>query len=149
MGYFQRKPLEVEAHIFNGSSSAVGQFVKWIEAGVWEEKEIQTRDCGRSFDVNGSQAFAGDYIVKAGDTFTAMSPQEFSDLYEAIEATDRLPGEYKAKNVLVGDKVRMWATQYEVKKVSFAGEDVVLTLEDGSNVQLRGDASVTVIEVRA
>lgn len=149
MGYYKRKPLEVEVHIFNGSSTAVGQFTNWIENGIWEEKEIQTRDCGRTFDVNGSQVFGGDYVVKAGDTFTAMSPQDFSDLYEAIDATDRLPGDYKAKNVLVGDKVRMWATQYEVKSVSFAGEDVVITLNDGSNVQLRGDASVVVTEVRA
>lgn len=148
MGFYKRKPQEVEAHVFNGSSTGVGQVTKWIETGVWKDSEIHTRDI-RNMDVNGVQAFPGDYIVKVGDQFTAMSPQAFSDLYEAVNDEDRLPGDYKAKNVVMGDKVEMWGKDYIVKGHKISGDDIILTLDDGSNIQLRGEATVKVTEVRA
>ncbi len=100
-------------------------------------------------DVNGVQAFPGDYIVKIGDQFRAMSPQDFSDMYEPVTDEDRLPGDYKAKNVVMGDKVEMWGKGYVVKGVKTRGDDMILELDDGSNVPVRGDTTVKVIEVRA
>lgn len=147
MGFYTRKPQEVEAHVFNGSSTGVGQVTKWMDTGVWEETEIHTRDI-RNMDVNGTQAFPGDYIVKVGDQFRAMSPQDFGDLYDAVNDEDRLPGEYKAKNVLMGDKVQMWNNGYVVKGISNRGDDIILELDDGSNVPVRGDTVVKVVEVR-
>ncbi|QPI14667.1 hypothetical protein GECvBMG_gp123 [Salmonella phage GEC_vB_MG] len=148
MAFYTRKPQEVEAHVFNGSSTGVGQVTKWMETGVWKDSEIHTRDI-RNMDVNGVQAFPGDYIVKIGDQFRAMSPQDFSDMYEPVTDEDRLPGDYKAKNVVMGDKVEMWGKGYVVKGVKTRGDDMILELDDGSNVPVRGDTTVKVIEVRA
>ncbi|ADP02506.1 conserved hypothetical protein [Salmonella phage PVPSE1] len=148
MAFYKRKPQEVEAHVFNGSSTGVGQVTKWMETGVWKDSEIHTRDI-RNMDVNGTQAFPGDYIVKVGDQFRAMSPQDFSDLYEPVTDEDRLPGDYKAKNVVMGDKVEMWGKEYLVKGVKVSGDDTILELDDGSNVQIRGETAVKVTEVRA
>lgn len=148
MGFYNRKPQEVEAHVFNGSSSGVGQVTKWMETGVWNDTEIHTRDI-RNMDVNGVQAFPGDYIVKVGDKFVAMTPEAFNDTYDVVSNEDRLPGDYKAKHVLMGDKVQMWGKTYVVKGQKTSGADIVLTLDDGSNIELRGDATVKVVEVRA
>lgn len=148
MGFYKRRPLEVEAHVFNGSSTGIGQMTKWIETGVWEEKEIHTRDF-RTMEVCGQQANAGDYVVKIGDDFRVMSSAKFDKLYEPLAETNRIPGNYTASGVLMGDTVWMWGKGYVVKSSKVSGEDIILTLDDGSNVQLRADAEVVISEVRA
>lgn len=148
MGFYKRKPLEVEAHVFNGSSTGIGQMTKWIETGVWKESEIHTRDF-RTMDVFGQQATPGDFVVKIGDDFEVMTSVEFNKLYEPLEETNRIPGNYTASGVHMGDTVWMWGKGYVVKSSKVSGEDIILTLDDGSNICLRADAEVIVSEVRA
>lgn len=147
MAFYKRKPQEVEAHIFNGSSTAVGQFTKWVNSGVWEEKQIHTHDCGRILDVNGCQTSAGDYVVKIGDNFVVMDGVYFNEMYEPMNSEDREPGEYKAKDVKIGDDILLWGKAYTVTGIRPKGDDIEFSLSDGTQTAMRPSVVVEVVKV--
>lgn len=146
MAFYKRKPEEVEAHIFNGSTTSVRQFSKWIETGVWEDVQVHTRDI-LTLDVNGCQASAGNYVVKIGDDFVVMDGVYFNEMYEPMNNEDREPGEYKAKDVKIGDDILLWGKAYTVTGIRPKGDDIEFSLSDGTQTAMRPSVVVEVVKV--
>lgn len=148
MGFYRKKPVEVEAHIFTGASTSKGQIEKWMETGVWEEKEIHTRDF-RTMEINTLEgkmvANPGDYIIKgvAGE-FYPCKQDIFNATYEPIQNTEREPGSYPAKSVVKGDEILFCGKKYVVTMTGHSGENITLTLDDGSIMPVRPDTIINV-----
>lgn len=152
MGFYRKKPLEVEAHKFEGSSTSAGQIRKWMETGVWKDSEIHTRDF-TTLEINTLEgvmvANPGDYVIKgaAGEFYTCKA-DIFNATYEPLENTDRLPGEYQASDLRIGDVINFCGKDYQVSRLSGShGSDIAITLDDGSNISVRPTAVFTVSEV--
>ncbi len=88
---YKKRPVEIEAFQFNGSSSDCGRIRLWVEGGDCPVKGgIGTQDCGRTIDIETLEgvmtARAGDYIIKGivGE-FYPCKPSVFEMTYEAVE----------------------------------------------------------------
>lgn len=153
MGFYRKKPVEVEAHKFDGSSTSAGQIVKWMETGVWKDSEIHTRDCGRTVEIKTPEgvviASAGDYVIKgvAGE-FYPCKPHIFHETYEPLEETDREPGVYPAKAVRKGDEIMYCGKVYAIMNTGVMGEDIIFTIDDGSQIPVRPDAQIIVTKAQ-
>lgn len=81
MPKFVKKPVEVEAVQFNGSTTDMVDIQRWINTGIYTESEIKSRDI-RSFELatlHGLQTVnAGDWVVKANqDDFYPVAASVF------------------------------------------------------------------------
>ena len=154
MAKYREKPVEIEAHRFTGSSTSVGQIKNWIETGVFRHTEIETRDCGRTLDIPTLEglmtATAGDMIIKglAGE-FYPCKPDIFAESYELVEAGDRQPGEFEAKNIVAGDVVAYCGSNYAIVKVESFSDSTKLTLEDKTTIEIRPWTILTVVSTGA
>ena len=96
MAKYRKKPVEIEAHKFDGSSTSVGQIKHWIENGVFRHAEISTRDCGRTLEIPTLEglmtATAGDMIIKG----------------LAVTGRSETPVELKTRNVIVSADGKEW-----------------------------------------
>ncbi len=151
MGIFRKKPVEVEAHIFTGASTSKGQIEKWMETGMWEEKEIHTRDF-RTMEISTLEgkmiANPGDYIIKGVEgEFYPCKPEIFHATYEALDNSDRLSGEYFGKDIRCGDVIEYCGKDYTVHKVTTFGDDVEILLDDGTRIGVRATATIKVVKV--
>lgn len=151
MGFYRKKPVEVEAHKFEGSSTNIGQIRNWIENGVWKETEIHTRDF-RTMEIETLEgtmtANPGDYIIKGVEgEFYPCKPDIFHATYEAIDTSDRLSGEYLGKDIRSGDVIDYCGKHYTVHKATQLGDDVELLLNDGTRMGVRATATLTVVKV--
>ncbi|WJJ58469.1 hypothetical protein NDO71_orf103 [Klebsiella phage vB_KpnM_NDO71] len=153
MGFYRKKPVEIEAHKFDGSSTSAGQIHNWMETGVWKDSEIHTRDCGRTVEIKTPEgvvvASAGDYVIKgvAGEFYPCKS-EIFHATYDPLEDTDREPGNYPAKAIRKGDEIMFCGKVYTVTNTGAMGEDVILTLVDGSQIPVRPDTQIIVTKAQ-
>lgn len=154
MAKYRKKPVEIEAHRFTGSSTSVGQIKNWIETGTFRSAEIETRDCGRTLEIPTLEglmtATTGDMIIKgiAGE-FYPCKPDIFADSYELIESEDRLPGVFKAENVQPGDTFDYCGKMYLVKSVENYHDETKIFLEDSTHIAVRPWTELRVTEVGA
>lgn len=149
MAKYIKKPVEIEAHKFEGSSTSAGQVKKWMETGVWKEVEIHTRDI-RTLDIPTLEgvvtASPSDMIIKGvKGEFYPCKPDIFADLYELAEGENRDPGEYEAKSLVAGDVVEYCGGKYAIVKVESFSDNTKLTLEDKITIEVRPWTILTVI----
>lgn len=141
MGKYRKKPVEVEAHVFTGSSSSAGEIENWIQNGVFRESGIHTRDI-RNMEIKTLEgtmiASPGDYIIKGlKGEFYPCKPDIFRDTYEAVEGTLRDPGQYEAKDLVSGDVVEYCGKNYAIVEVKTFADSTKLTLEDKTTIEVR------------
>ena len=154
MAKYRKKPVEIEAHKFDGSSTSVGQIKNWIESGVFRHAEISTRDCGRTLEIPTLEglmtATAGDMIIKglAGE-FYPCKPDIFAESYELVDASERKPGEYEAKSLVAGDVVEYCGSNYAIVKVESFSDSTKLTLGDKTTIEIRPWTILTVVTTGA
>lgn len=154
MAMYRKKPVEVEAHRFDGSSTSVGQIKNWIEKGVFRESEISTRDCGRTIEIPTLEglmtASAGDMIVKGvKGEFYPCKPDIFALTYDIVEGAARLPGTYLASDVKNGDVIQDCGKEFAIKLVENYHDRTVITLENDTRLDVRPWTEVTVVSVGA
>ncbi len=89
MPHFKKKPVVVEAHRYNGSSSMHKAFADWIAGGEFKAPAVQTRDMTPMFidTLEGVMtASPGDYIIKGVEgEFYPCKPDIFKATYEEVE----------------------------------------------------------------
>ncbi|MDC4754088.1 hypothetical protein NQ845_17315 [Acinetobacter baumannii] len=88
MPKFVKKPVEVEAVKYNGSSAEIDDIQRWIRTGVYTPSAVMIYD-GRSFElatIHGSVTVnAGDWIVKQNqDDFYPVAPSVFEQNYAKV-----------------------------------------------------------------
>lgn len=88
MPKFVKKPVEVEAVQFKGSTTDMVDIRRWINTGIYTESAIKTRDI-RSFElatVHGAVTVnVGDWVVKANqDEFYPVAPSVFEQNYANV-----------------------------------------------------------------
>lgn len=148
MGFYRKKPVEVEAHLFTGATTSKGQIEKWIDSGVWQDKEVHTQDY-RTMEINTLEgtmtAEPGDYIIKGiKGEFYPCKPDIFRATYEPVGDTGRDPGIYPSKSVMTGDEILFCGKTYTVTSAGVLGENIILALNDGTVMPVRPDTSITV-----
>ena len=101
MPYFKKKPVVVEAHRYNGSSSMHKAFADWIAGGEFKAPAVQTRDMTPMFidTLEGVMtASPGDYIIKGVEgEFYPCKPGIFA---ATMSSALTQPGEPTGKRVL-------------------------------------------------
>lgn len=89
MPHFKKKPVVVEAHRFNGSSSARKAFYDWMDGKEFRPPAVQTRDmCTLAINTREGVMMAnpGDYIIKGVEgEFYPCKPGIFAATYEEVE----------------------------------------------------------------
>ena len=89
MPYFKKKPVVVEAHRFNGSSSEIAAFKKWQAGQEFVRPVVQTRDRVSMMIHTWEgwmEASPGDWIIKGVQgEFYPCKPDIFAATYEAVE----------------------------------------------------------------
>ncbi|MDM5132914.1 hypothetical protein OB962_18240 [Aeromonas piscicola] len=89
MPIFRKKPVEIEAHVFTGSSTSASAIRQWMETGQFRPREVHTRDIGAPLEIKTLEgvmsANPGDYIIKgvAGE-FYPCKPDIFRATYEQV-----------------------------------------------------------------
>lgn len=88
MPMFQKKPVVVEAHQFDGSSSAVAEFKHWMNGGEMRLGQVRTRDL-RPLYINTLEgemmAQPGDWVIKGiQGEFYPCKPDIFEATYQAV-----------------------------------------------------------------
>lgn len=89
MSKYQKKPIIIEAHQFDGSSTGVAELSNWINGGRYKHSQIRTRDLGRTLIIKTLEgemtAQAGDYIIKGiQGEFYPCKPDIFKATYEKV-----------------------------------------------------------------
>lgn len=90
MPRYRKKPVEVEALQFDGSSSLRGGILAWMEGGACPRRgTLHTRDSHRSIEIETLEgtmvARAGDYIIKGvNGEFYPCKPDIFEKTYEEV-----------------------------------------------------------------
>lgn len=89
MAAFRKKPVEVEAVRFTGSSTSEAAIRRWINGLDYTEPTVHTRDLKSMFilTMEGTmEARPGDWIIKgvAGE-FYPCKPDIFEATYEPVE----------------------------------------------------------------
>lgn len=152
MGFYRKKPVEVEAHKFEGSSTSAGQIRKWMETGVWKDSEIHTRDI-KNLEIETLEGvmtvLPGDYVIKGvNGEFYPCKSEIFHATYDPLEETDREPGNYPAKAVRKGDEIMYCGKVYAIMNTGVMGEDIIFTIDDGSQIPVRPDAQIIVTKAQ-
>lgn len=88
-GLFRKRPIEIEAHQFGGSSSEVAAFTRWMRGQPFVAPVVATRDL-RALAVQTASglvyASPGDWIIKGiGDEFYPCPSDVFTATYEVVE----------------------------------------------------------------
>lgn len=88
MPKFVKKPVEVEAVKYNGSSAEIDDIQRWIRTGVYTPSAVMIYD-GRSFElatIHGPVTVnAGDWVVKQNqDDFYPVAPSVFEQNYANV-----------------------------------------------------------------
>ena len=145
---YKLRVRQVEAHVFTGSSTCASRIKTWVDTGVWKDGGIETRDI-ISLEMKSGIAVAGDYIVRDGNDFKVMTKENFLATYEPLfdEDHQREPGQYLAGDVVPGDVLRLWGENTKVTRVDTHGDDVEITIADGTRIPMRKSAMVVVVEV--
>ena len=87
---YRKKPVEIEAYKFDGSSSEAGKIKKWMEIGEYPKRGgIGTQDLGRIIEIQTLEgvitARAGDWIIKGVEgEFYPCKPDIFKKNYEKV-----------------------------------------------------------------
>ncbi|QEQ94965.1 hypothetical protein pEaSNUABM56_00189 [Erwinia phage pEa_SNUABM_56] len=154
MAKYRKKPVEIEAHRFDGSSTSVGQIKNWIEKGVFRESEISTRDCGRTIEIPTLEglmvASAGDMIIKGvKGEFYPCKPDIFAATYDLVEGETRAPGVFKAEDLISGDIFDYCGKSERIKSVENYHDQTKVFLDNGEQLNLRPYTEVVVNEVGA
>lgn len=154
MAKYRKKPVEIEAHRFDGSSTSAGQIKKWIETGVFRESEISTRDSGRTIEIPTLEGVmvssAGDMIIKGvKGEFYPCKPDVFAASYDLVEGETRSPGVFKAEDLISGDIFDYCGKSERIKSVENYHDQTKVFLENGEQLNLRPYTEVTVNEVGA
>lgn len=86
---YKKKPVIIEAHRFNGSSTSKRQLENWIETGEFKHRGVHTMDYVE-FQIETLEGMmaviAGDYVIKGiKGEFYPCKPDIFEMTYEQIE----------------------------------------------------------------
>lgn len=86
MQKYRKKPIIIDAVLFNGSSTRKHDILKWIKTGEYTQSKVETRDIV-SLEIETLEglmtANAGDYIIKGiQGEFYPCKPDIFHDTYE-------------------------------------------------------------------
>ena len=86
---YKKKPVLIEAHRFDGSSTGCSELRAWIENGKFLKCQVRTRDIG-PFQIETLEgimtASPGDYIIKGIEgEFYPCKPDIFDKTYERVE----------------------------------------------------------------
>lgn len=91
MPFYRKKPVQIEAVQFDGSSTGAMEIALWMETGEYHRSPIRTRDIGSTITIptleGDHTASAGDYIIKGvKGEFYPCKPDIFALTYERVEA---------------------------------------------------------------
>jgi len=150
MAQYVKKPVIIEAHQFQGSTTSANQIKNWIETGKWRDAEIHTRDI-RTLEIPTLEgvmvATAGDYIIKGVQgEFYPCKPEIFSMTYDLVSEGDELkPGDHKANTLTAGVRISYCGKEYDITKVENYHEETKLTLSDNTTIKVRPWTELTVV----
>lgn len=88
MKRYRKKPVEVEAVLFKGSSSQIAALMSWMSGSEYVHPTVQTSDhCTMPIHTleGVMTAKPGDYIVKGTrGEFYPVKPEPFADTFEEV-----------------------------------------------------------------
>ena len=95
---FRRRPAEIEAVQWtDDNATQLAAFAGQRFMTIDPEDRVDDPDATASLIESAHESWAllmpGDWVVKRGDDFAVLSPEEFADLYEPAPAPSRVAGE--------------------------------------------------------
>lgn len=92
MSFFRKKPVVIEAMMFDGSSTSAGQIQHWMDTGEVAISQVSTCDI-RNFEIKTLEgvmtANPGDWVIKGVQgEFYPCKPEIFAATYEAAHPTE-------------------------------------------------------------